>query len=103
MPTRTLQSNYANLNTPGVAARALGPFPENYWHLPLMTNGDATGRHFEIWKEWLSHPAYDDYWKSQSVEKAYADFAVPTYLFAGWFDTFVSGATTNFTGIRKGG
>jgi putative CocE/NonD family hydrolase len=103
MPTRTLQSNYVNLNTPGVQPRALGPFPESYWHLPIMTNAEATGRHFEIWKEWLSHPAYDDYWKASSLESAYANFAVPTYLFGGWFDTFVVGATTNFTGIRKYG
>ncbi len=103
MPTRTLQSNYVNLNTPGVQSRALGPLPEDYWHLPIMTNAEATGRHIEKWKEWLRHSAYDDYWKASSLENTYANVAVPNYLFGGWFDTFVAGATTNFNGIRKYG
>ena len=103
MPTRTLQFNYANLNTPGVEPSTLAPFPQDYWHLPVMTNAETTGRHFEIWKEWLRHAAYDDYWKPLSMEDKYPQIAVPAYLVGGWFDTFVEGATANFNGIRSNG
>jgi putative CocE/NonD family hydrolase len=103
MPTRTLQSNYVNLNTPGVQPRAVASIAENYWHLPIDTDAEAMGRHVETWKEWLRHPAYGEYWTPFSLEDKYASVAVPAYLIGGWFDTFVTGATTNFLGIRKYG
>jgi hypothetical protein len=103
MSTHTGQVNYADLNVPGVIPRPSGPSLESYWHLPIMTNGDAMGRHTETWKEWLRHPAYDDYWKAVSIEDKYAGIAVPAYLVDGWFDLYNPGATTNFNGIRKYG
>jgi hypothetical protein len=61
------------------------------------------GRHEGTWKEWLRHPAYDDYWKAVSIEDKYANIAAPAYLADGWFDLYNAGATTNFNGIRKYG
>ena len=90
MSTRTNQSEYSNLFMPDGTPRWWGSEPapqpigtmtgEEYWHLPIMSTGDAMGRHTESWKEWLLHPAYDDYWKAVSIEDKY-----PRYRGAGLY------------------
>jgi putative CocE/NonD family hydrolase len=101
MSTRTGQYRYVDLFTPGSPSRQVGMTPDMYWHVPIMTSGDRMGRHTENWKEWLRHPAYDDYWKAVSVEDKYASFTAPAYLADAWFDLYNAGAPTNFNGIRK--
>jgi putative CocE/NonD family hydrolase len=113
MSTRTNQSEYANLLMPDGTPRWWGSDPapqpigtmagEKYWQLPVMSTGDAMGRHTESWKEWLRHPAYDDYWKTVSIENKYPAIAVPAYLVDGWYDLYNAGAPTNFNGIRTQG
>jgi len=80
MSTHTGQINYSDLDVPGATPIPTGPSLESFWHLPIMTNGDAMGRHEGTWKEWLRHPAYDDYWKAVSIEDKYANIAAPAYL-----------------------
>ena len=99
MSTRTAQSQYADLFTPGGVERQVGMLREQYWHLPIMTSDEAIGRRTETWKEWLRHPAYDDYWRAVSIEGKYERFAVPAYFPDSWFDLFNAGAPTNFNGI----
>jgi putative CocE/NonD family hydrolase len=99
--THTRQSQYANLFTPGATPTKIATVPSQYWHLPILTAGDAMGRHSNTWKEWLHHPAYDDYWKAVSIEDKYSNFTVPAYLADAWFDLYNQGAPTNFNGIRQ--
>ena len=68
-----------------------------------MNSGDAMGRHTENWKEWLRHPAYDDWWREVSIEDKFDRIAVPAYLADSWFDLYNQGAPVNFNGIRSKG
>jgi uncharacterized protein len=41
-----------------------------------------------IVETWLSHQRYDAYWKRGSIREDWGAIAVPTYLVAGWRDTY---------------
>ena len=55
------------------------------------------------YREWLKHPAYDDWWREVSIEDKYDQIAVPAYLVDSWFDLYNQGAGINFNGIRTKG
>jgi uncharacterized protein len=103
MSTKTAQNQYSDLFTPGTPTVAIGTSKEDYWTLPIMNSGDDMGRHTENWKEWLRHPAYDDWWREVSIEDKYDRIAVPAYLADAWFDLYNQGAPVNFNGIRTKG
>lgn len=52
--------------------------------------------------DWLLHPAYDDYWKRWSIEEHYADIRVPALHVAAWYDIFLGGSLTNYSGLKSG-
>jgi len=59
-------------------------------HLPLIDMDEAAGRNNRIWKDWIEHPSYHDYWKSfPPVEEHYSEIEVPAYGLGGWFDVFL--------------
>lgn len=85
-------------------------FPEGnhladlHWHLPLRTMDEAAGRNNKIWKDWIDHPSFDEYWESmQPVENLYDDIEVPIYGMGGWFDVFLQGTLNNFMGVQREG
>ena len=41
-----------------------------------------------IMETWLSHQAFDDYWRRGSVALDWGAIAVPTYVVGGWQDTY---------------
>ncbi len=45
----------------------------------------------DIVQTWLSHQRYDGYWKRGSIREDWSAIQVPTYIVAGWRDTY-SGA-----------
>jgi putative CocE/NonD family hydrolase len=53
--------------------------------------------------DWLAHPSYDDYWKQWSIEEKFEDIKVPIYSVAGWYDIFLGGGLSNYTGMRARG
>ena len=75
-----------------------------HWHLPLISMDEASGRDSKIWKDWINHPSYDDYWRSmRPVEEHYADIQVPAYGVGGWFDVFLQSTLNNFMGVNEHG
>ena len=73
-------------------------------HLPLINTDEAAGRNVRFWKDWIDHPAYDDYWRSMSpVEEHYPEIEVASYSMAGWFDVFLQGSLNNFMGMTGHG
>ena len=76
----------------------------SWWHLPLITSDEAMGRKSKLWRDWINHPSYDDYWRSMSpVDEHYSEIEVPAYSLAGWFDVFLQGALNNFMGMTEHG
>ena len=41
-----------------------------------------------ILKTWLEHQTYDDYWRRGSIREDWGAIEVPTYIVAGWQDTY---------------
>jgi putative CocE/NonD family hydrolase len=75
-----------------------------HWRLPLITMDEAAGRVCQIWKDWVGHPSYDDYWRSmRPAEEHYAEIAVPAYGIGGWYDVFLQSTLNNFMGVNKQG
>lgn len=60
-------------------------------HLPLL-DIPAFKRSAPYWQEWLSHPAYDQYWKQLDVATKATPIKVPVLNLTGWFDIFLRGS-----------
>ena len=102
MNTRTHQKVYYDMQT-GHPVGATGACDENYWSVPLIDTDRRTGRVNANWREWLSHPTYDDWWRQVSVEDKYGDIAVPALLIGGYYDLYTGGTPRNFIGISREG
>lgn len=71
--------------------------------LPLARLAQAAGVSSAWWNEWLSHPTYDAYWRSQGYEECWPRMTVPALNITGWWDMNFLGAPRNFVGMRQHG
>lgn len=74
------------------------------WTLPLASYPlvQPNGRSFDYYfRDWLEHPARDDYWKRWSIEEHTAKIAVPAFHLGGWYDAFLMGTIRNYVGIKR--
>jgi hypothetical protein len=69
---------------------------------PLLDLGTPAGL-ADYYYDWLSHPAYDDYWKQWSIEERFAKIQVPALHVAAWYDLFQDGSIRNYVGIKGKG
>jgi len=72
-------------------------------HLPLGTMDEASGCTPPWFRQWLSHPTHDAFWKGISVESHWGDFDLPVLHMGGWYDVYSDGTLRNFAGIRSAG
>ncbi len=49
----------------------------------------ATGHRLDAWRTVANHPAYDEFWKANSVREHLKDIHIPVYSVGGWYDNFV--------------
>ncbi len=72
---------------------------EAFGRVPLR--GHAVLRRFApYYDDWLDHPAYDDFWATLDVSRAYPSLDVAALNIGGWYDIFLSGTLENFAGMR---
>ena len=92
----TQQTNAQN----GISKLPLTAYP--LFPLPASTSSEellhAVAPYFV---DWLSHPAYDDYWKRWAIEEHFADIRVPALTIAAWYDIFLGGSLRNYLGLRQ--
>ncbi len=74
---------------------------EKLLHLPLITLDNAIGHDLPHFRDWLSHPSYDDYWETYNVEARASEIDVPAYNIAGWYDVFLRGNLTSYKDMRE--
>ena len=75
-----------------------------HWNLPLIDMDEAAGRNSKVWKDWVNHPSYDDYWRGlRPTEELYAEIDVPAHGIGGWYDVFLQSTLNNFMGVNKQG
>lgn len=100
--------------TPGLAVDSLNRqlygkmnVTEWIWKLPLvdypMLEVPSPSTVAPYFRDWLSHPSNDDYWKAWSVKDQPAKVSVPAYHVGGWYDIFMGGTLDNYMSIRKNG
>lgn len=60
------------------------------WYLKLGALSNVNRLHFKnklpTWNDFVAHPNYDQFWKTQSLEPRLKQVAVPTLNVAGWYD-----------------
>jgi len=72
-----------------------------FWHRPLLDMDEFMGRRMRLWKEWVEHDTYDEYWKR--IELSPADFKkirVAALHLSGWFDHLLPGSLAYWEGMR---
>ena len=69
---------------------------------PLLELGGSAGL-ADYYRDWLAHPAYDDYWKQLSIEEHFSKIQVPALHVAAWYDLFQEGTLRNYLGIKAHG
>jgi predicted acyl esterase len=73
-------------------------------HLPVVDLDQLVlGRQIPHWREWIAHPAYDDYWRSMSYLDSLAELNIPVYHQSGWFDGNGAGSKLNYLGMVRHG
>ncbi len=72
-------------------------------YLPLMTLDEFFSRKIGFWKDWLSHPNYDEYWEKQGLKGRYSQISVPSVTVTAWYDDGQHGSLENYYGIMREG
>jgi putative CocE/NonD family hydrolase len=75
-----------------------------YRHLPLINLDEAfTGEKNKMWREYVSHATYDDYWQAIGIRDKYDKITIPVYLMGGWYDYYPGAAFTSFNQLKAQG
>ncbi len=72
-------------------------------HLPLQDIDASAGRDLPFWRDWIAHPAYDDYWEAMDDTRRWQQIRVPAFNMGGWYDLYANQTFTNFNGLRLEG
>ncbi len=75
---------------------------EKYMHLPLIDMGDGDSAEENVlWKEYVSHWQYDDYWAYIGMCDKYQRIKIPVYIFAGWWDYYTGASLKYYNLVRQ--
>ncbi len=71
--------------------------PLNSYPVLEPPSGEGIAPYF---KDWLTHPNFDEYWKQISIEDHYAQIQVPVYNLGAWYDIFLGGTLKNYVRLK---
>jgi putative CocE/NonD family hydrolase len=74
---------------------------QTYRSLPLEDIGTHFGRKLQVWRDWLAHPALDEYWQPMCYQGKLLDVRVPALHLSGWYDDDLVGTTENFIALSQ--
>lgn len=91
------------LSDSGVKPQGPLPWDRLRSHRPVLTADEAAfGRPLRLYREFLAHPTFDDYWKpTQLTDADYAAIDIPSLAFTGWFDGTLPGTVHHFGAMRR--
>ncbi|NGQ96518.1 CocE/NonD family hydrolase [Brevibacillus sp. SYP-B805] len=72
-----------------------------YWHLPLATMDELTGKPSAVWREELEHPYLDDWWKRICYQDKFDQIDLPVLHISGWYDDEQVGTPLNFAKMTR--
>lgn len=61
-------------------------WPRIFTHRPLRDTDIALGRTNTVWRTWLEHNTFDDYWRQLSLSGHFDKIDLPVLHITGWFD-----------------
>ena len=71
-----------------------------FYHLPLSTMDEALGRTNTVWREWISHPNLDDFWRRVLLSpEDFERIDLPVLHITGWYDGDQPGALFFYEGM----
>lgn len=71
----------------GIFARPKVPdWPAIFTHRPLKDADLALGRTNTVWRKWLEHSTFDDYYRPMSLRGHFGEIDLPVLHITGWFD-----------------
>jgi putative CocE/NonD family hydrolase len=74
------------LQQPIYANPAVPDWPRILTHRPLRDLDLALGRTNTVWRKWLEHNTFDDYWQRLSLRGHFQNLDLPVLHITGWFD-----------------
>lgn len=82
--------------------REFGGWDGFYRHLPLIDLDEAmTGSKNNLWREYVGHDTYDDYWKAISVRDKFDKITIPVFIMGGWYDYYTGAAFNAYRNLRE--
>jgi uncharacterized protein len=78
-------------------------WPKTFWHLPIVTADEPTGRNVKFYRDWAKHATRDAYWDENSFEQSQDQVGVPALSISGWYDIFLKGLLADHNEIVKRG
>jgi hypothetical protein len=80
--------------------REVHDFSAQRWRLPLIEALDDLADR-PIFRHFVSHPTFDDYWQSYSMKTKYPEVDVPALFITGWYDNLLHEDFKVFQGWRQ--
>lgn len=74
-----------------------------YWHLPYVEMAERTGREIPKWREEISHPYLDEWWRQLCYQDKFDQIDLPVLHISGWYDDEQVGTPLNFIGMTQHG
>ncbi len=77
-------------------------------HLPLLTldrivGGASEPGSADLWRDYVRHTTYDDFWKSLTLAGEYEAISIPVFLMGGWYDYYPGAVLNAFVQLRQHG
>ena len=73
-----------------------------YRHLPLLTLDTVAGtEENKLWRDYLTHSTYDDFWKTIGMRDNYHKINIPVYIMGGWYDNYPAATFNYFQKLKK--
>ena len=73
----------------------------DWWHLPLITLGDAAGLGDSIFTSWIHKSVRSEFWNERSFHHRYDRIRVPALYIGGWYDNYTNGTIAGWQGVRE--
>jgi uncharacterized protein len=91
--------NFVGARTNQNIAGTTADWEKIYNTLPLRDLPEVLGRKLPVWKEWMSHPDLDDYWrKIKFTEEDFKGIDIPALHITGYYDGDQPGALHYYKG-----
>lgn len=58
-------------------------------------------RQWPLWKTWMEHVRFDEFWKKADVFPDIPEITAPAFITGGWFDIFLPQTLKSFSEMRK--